>query len=171
MLPKLPATTLLITLLGACSSNVYLRDGVTDGDTFYLSQQALVDDDPLLQSWVRYSLAKSTCQLEMGGDNPARNSSFDCELVARRHLVDAWREQPPADRGRHAMYLNELLLIDRQGYLDEYVADHFRRREWQMPDDLELRAYRRWAHQRLPGHQPETRLVGSWNYATRVTRR
>ena len=47
----------------------------------------------MLQSWVSYSLTRSACQLQIGGDNPARASSFDCELMARQHLVETWQEQ------------------------------------------------------------------------------
>ena len=58
----------------ASGGEIYTRDGVTDGDTFYLAPRAWADDDPVLQSWVAYSLMKSTCQLEIGGDNPARKA-------------------------------------------------------------------------------------------------
>jgi hypothetical protein len=55
-------------LLVACNSEIYTRDGVTDGDSFYLAPQAFQDDDPVLQSWVAYSLMKSACQLDIGGE-------------------------------------------------------------------------------------------------------
>ena len=32
-------------------------------------------------------------KLELGGDNPARNSDYGCEFTARRHLLDAWERQ------------------------------------------------------------------------------
>ena len=155
-------------LLGGCNGDIYVRDGVTNGDTFYLSMVAVADDDPALQSWVRYSLAKSTCQLTIGGDNPARNSSYDCELTARRHLVEAWQEKLADGTGGEERYLNELALIADQGYLDEYVAHHFRKRHWDYPDNLQLSEYRRWEKRVLPRHEPQTRLTGSWNYAARV---
>lgn len=156
-------------LVGGCNGDIYLRDGVTNGDTFYLSNRAVGDDDPELQSWVRYSLAKSTCQLRMGGENPARNSSFDCELTARRHLVEAWQEKVAANTAGPGRYLDELALVAERGFLDEYVAHHFRRRDWDFPDDLELSEYRRWEKRVMPRHRPETRLTGSWNYQAAVT--
>jgi hypothetical protein len=82
-----------LLMLSACNSEIYVRDGVTDGDTFYLAERALTDDDPVLQSRVRYSLTKSTCQLQIGGENPARASSLECELSLRRMLLDAWNER------------------------------------------------------------------------------
>ena len=67
----------LLLVLAACNSSIYTKDGVTDGDTFYLAPRAWADDDPVLQSWVAYSLARSACQLEVGGDNPARIRDAD----------------------------------------------------------------------------------------------
>ena len=75
-----------LAALAACNGEIYVRDGVTDGDTFFLAERAMADGDPAYQSWVRYSLARSACQLQLGGDNPARQSSFECELSARRML-------------------------------------------------------------------------------------
>ena len=67
-----------LLLLVACSNDIYTRDGVTDGDTFYLAPRAFSDDDPVLQAWVAYSLMKSAWQREIGGDNPGRGNSGKC---------------------------------------------------------------------------------------------
>ena len=154
--------------IAACSGEVYVRDGVTDGDTFYLAERALSDDDPVLQSWVSYSLTISTCKLKIGGDNPARASSFDCEYAARRLLLDTWSDIKALDPTISSAYLDELELIRDAGFLDEYVARHFRRRHWQLPDDTDVTQYRRWQRNMLPEHRPRTRIVGSWNYARNV---
>lgn len=154
--------------ISACSGEIYVRDGVTDGDTFYLAERALTDDDPALQSWVGYSLARSTCQLKIGGDNPARASSFDCEISARRLLLENWADKQAADPTVTDRYLDELSMIHDAGFLDEYVARHFRRKHWQIPEDSDVGRYRRWQRQSLPAHRPRTRLIGSWNYARNV---
>ena len=155
-------TSLLV--LAACNNTVYTRDGVTDGDTFYLAPRAWADDDPVLQSWVRYSLAKSTCQLEIGGANPARNSDYGCELTARRHLVDAWEQH----RGEHTdardPYLDALLQVRQAGYLDEYTVRYFGHRDWVVPIEVRVDEFQRWQRQHLKGHRPQTRIIGSWNY-------
>jgi hypothetical protein len=158
-----------IVALAACNGEIYLRDGVTDGDTFYLSERAMADGDPAYQSWVRYSLARSACQLQLGGDNPARQSSFDCELTARRLLADAWREN--AGLIASDAYLDDLLTVAEAGYLEEHVAAEFSQHRWSLPDDLKLRDYRRWKRQALPGHAPETHITGAWNYASKVSAR
>jgi len=156
---------LFLSLVAGCSSEIYVRDGVTDGDTFYLPNHALTDDDPVLQSWVRYSLALSTCKLMIGGDNPARASSYDCELTARRHLVDAWVELR-GDAVDH--YLDTLANVRDDGWLPEYVAANLGRDEWVLPPDLDLDGYRHSADVPAARHRAETRIIGSWNYARNV---
>ena len=158
----------LILVLCACSGEIYVRDGVTDGDTFYLAERAISDDDPVLQSWVGYSLTKSTCQLQIGGSNPARESSFACELTARKLALDTWAEKRRLNPDLTDEYLDELLTINRAGFLDEYVAHHFRKAHWTLPDNIDVRAYRRWQRRNIPFHEPETRIIGSWNYAGNV---
>jgi hypothetical protein len=164
-LAALAATGLLAS---ACNGEIYVRDGVTDGDTFYLAERALIDSDPVLQSWVSYSLTRSVCQLELGGDNPARASSFDCELMARRHLLETWHERQAKNPDIKDTYLDELSAVQKEGYLPEYVAEHFRRRHWSLPSDLRRRAYREWRREHLNHHAPATHLAGSWNYARNV---
>lgn len=154
--------------IAGCSSEIYVRDGVTDGDTFYLADRALADDDPALQSWVSYSLTRSTCQLQIGGINPARASSFDCELAARRLMLETWTGKQMMNPLLADEYLDELVSIHRAGFLDEYVARHFRKRHWQLPEEIDIRAYRRWQRKNVPSHKPETQVVGSWNYARNV---
>ena len=148
----------------ALAGQVFTHDGVTDGDTFYLAPHAHVDDDPVLQSWVAYSLSRSTCQLEMGGENPARNSSYGCELTARRHLLDAWDAQRAEHPGAADDYLDALLLVREAGFLDEYTVRYFGKKHWQVPAEVDVPAFRRWQKQHLRGHRPRSRLIGSWNY-------
>ena len=164
------AWSMRILLLLAClpavalAGQVFTRDGVTDGDTFYLAPHAHLDDDPVLQSWVAYSLSRSTCQLEMGGDNPARNSSYGCEFTARRHLLDAWDAQRAEHVGASDDYLDALLRVRDAGFLDEYTVRYFGKKHWQVPAEVDVAAFRRWQKQHLKGHRPQSRLIGSWNY-------
>ena len=110
---------LALVVLAGCNNEIYVRDGVTDGDTFYLAPVAMVDTDPALQSWVAYSLTRSVCQLELGGENPARASSFDCEFRARDVLADAWAEHCAEDPAISDDYLDKLLAVRAAGFLGE----------------------------------------------------
>lgn len=154
-------------LLAACNSEIYTRDGVTDGDSFYLAPRAFQDDDPVLQSWVAYSLMKSTCQLEVGGEIPARASDFRCEIMAREHLLDAWEDQRREHEGAADRYLDSLAAVRAAGFLDEYTVHYFGRRNWRVPAELQADEFRRWRRMNLRRHEPETRLIGSWGYRQR----
>lgn len=155
---------LSLLVLAACNTSVYTKNGVTDGDTFYLAPRAWADDDPVLQSWVAYSLTRSACQLEIGGDNPARNSDYSCEFTARRHLVETWEEQRAEHIGAQDPYLDSLLRVRDAGFLDEYTVSFFGRRDWVVPTEVRIEEFHRWRARHLPGHRPQTRIIGSWNY-------
>lgn len=155
-------------LIVGCNHEIYLRNGVTDGDTFYLAPAASVDTDPALQSWVAYSLAKSVCQLELGGENPARQNSYGCEFTARVFLADTWAEHLAENPGISDVYLAELLAVREAGYLDEYTVYFFRRNNWQVPVEVDLSAFSVWRRRHLRGHRPQTRIIGHWGYNDKV---
>lgn len=154
----------LLCLLTACNTTIYTKDGVTDGDTFYLAPHAWADDDPVLQSWVAYSLVKSACQLELGGENPARNHDYGCEYTARRHLVDSWEQHRIEHPGIEDEYLDSLLRVRNAGYLDEYTVRFFGDKAWIVPAEVRVDEFRHWQRRHLDGHRPQTRIIGSWNY-------
>ena len=153
----------LFAILG-CSNDIYLKDGVTDGDTFSLALNALQDDDPALQSWVTYSLIKSACQLELGGNNPARASAYGCEFSARMRLLETWEEKLATDPAVEDDYLDQLLAVRNAGFLDEYTVHYFADDTWQVPAEVDIAAFRGWRRQHLGRHRPQTRLVGYWTY-------
>lgn len=146
---------------------------MTDGSRFTLSDAAWMDANPVLQSWVAYSLARSVCQLEVGGANPARNTSFECEHSSREILVERWAElggrpvmmpdAPPQLPG--ARYLDELTSVANAGYLAEYTWQFHKRGQWQRPAGLRLPEFSAWKAKHLtPRHRPRTRIMGSWSY-------
>jgi hypothetical protein len=157
----------MICLAAACNSSIYLRDGVTDGDTFYLAERALTEPDPAFQSWVSYSLARSTCQLHVDTDNPARANSYACELQGRQLLLQTWAEKKVENAALSDAYLDELSLAQASGYLPAYVAYYFGKPDWQLPGDADVPGFRKWRRSVMPGHKPKTILTGSWNYRSR----
>jgi len=159
---------LLLLPLVAGGSEIYTRDGVTDGDTFYLSPSAFTNNDPAFQSWVTYSLMKSTCQLEIGGENPARASSFDCEFKARSHLVNAWQEKLLQNSSITDEYLDALSEVQEAGFLGEYTVRFFSKKHWQLPEGLRVDAFQVWRKTNLRRHQPQTRIIGSWNFQPKL---
>jgi len=154
-------------VLAGCNPAVYVRDGVTDGDTFYLAPTAFTGD-PAVNSWVRFSLMRSACKLAVGGEIPSRVSTFDCEVKARSHLVDAWQEERIRNDSVEDVYLDALLAVRHAGFLDEYVVYYFGRPSWIVPDMLDEKGFRSYRRVHLRGHAPETRLIGSWGYGSAV---
>lgn len=164
-------TVLILCLaLAACDRGIYTRDGVTDGDTFYLAPAAFGNDNPAYQSWVTYSLIKSACQLKLDAPIPARASSFDCEFRSRRHLVNTWQEKLAVNQDIKDEYLDALAAVQAAGFLGEYTAHYFARDGWQLPDGLRTDEFRAWRRQHLRGHRPVTRITGSWNFQRKVVR-
>lgn len=154
----------LLLPLVASGSDIYTRDGVTDGDTFYLAPSAVTNDDPAYQSWVTYSLMKSTCQLEIGGENPARASSFACEFKARHHLVNTWQEKRQQNQTIADEYLDDLSKVQEAGFLAEYTTRFFGKKHWELPEGLRGNEFQAWRKKHLRRHRPMTRITGSWNY-------
>ncbi len=165
---KLSMTLLAVCLLAACNHGIYVKEGVTDGDTFYLAPQAFTDPDPVLSAWASYSLTKSACQLEIGGETPSRSSSYGCELTARQHLLDTWADQRASHAGAADDYLDTLTTVREAGFLDEYVVFYFRSEGWQVPSEVDMPRFARWQRRHLDDHKAVTRIVGSWNYHERV---
>lgn len=159
---------LVLLPLVANSGEIYTRDGVTDGDTFYLAPHAFDNDDPAFQSWVTYSLMKSACQLEIGGENPARASSFECELRSRRHLILAWQEKQQENQEINDDYLDTLSAVLEARFLAEYTVEYFGKKHWTLPTGLRAVEFRAWRRKNLRGHKPVTQLIGSWNYRNKV---
>lgn len=159
---------LLLLPVVTLGGEVFTRDGVTDGDTFYLAPQAAINNDPAYQSWVTYSLIKSACQVKLGGENPARASSFDCEFRSRRQLANAWEEKRQIDPSISDAYLDTLTEIEYAGFLAEYTAVYFPQRNWQLPEGLRLEEFQAWRARHLRGHRARTQVTGSWNYKSKV---
>jgi hypothetical protein len=150
--------------LASCGRNSLIIDQQDDGDTFVLANSALESSDPVTQSWVAYSLAISACQLRAGGENPARATSFNCEVTARRLLLDKWDEIGAVDPSLDDAYLVKLDEVQQAGFLSEYVVRYFRQRDWELPDELNMHAFRVWSVDNLYRHQPQTQLTGTWSF-------
>jgi len=157
-----------LLFVAACNHGIYTRDGVTDGDTFYLSPTAFANDDPAYQSWVAYSLMKTTCQLALGGENPARTNSFDCEFTARRHLANAWDEQSFNNQSISDDYLDLLSVVNEAGFLAEYTSHYLGQGDWVLPEGLRRNEFREWRRKELRRHRAKTHLTGSWNFKAKV---
>ncbi len=89
--------------------------------------------------------------------------------MARRLLLDTWLEKQTENPDLADEYLDDLSRVHDVGYLDEYIARYFGKRHWELPNDLDETAFNKWRRKNLRGHKPQTRIIGSWNYARKVT--
>jgi hypothetical protein len=83
-------------------------------------------------------------------------------------MLETWQEKKIFDPTPEDAYLDALSTVQDAGYLDEYVVRYLGKSHWSVPGDLEDKAFRQWAAAKLPRHRPETRIIGSWNYARKV---
>ncbi len=155
---------IVLVALSACRDDIYVRNGVTGGDRFHISPQQLLAEDPVQQSWIAYSLAKSVCQLELDDDNPARANSFGCEFSSRLHLLDEWQQQRTLTPGIRDDYLDTLAMVRDEAFLDEYVVYFFGKKNWIVPAEIEQSAFGKWRRKHLRGHKTDTRVIGSWSF-------
>lgn len=143
-----------------CGVQVYNFGGAGRGTKFILPPGPAQSRSAVIQSWVAYSLALSTCQLEMGGELPSSNTSFDCERRARKVLIERW--QGRLNPSEMDDYLDELASVQTADLLGEYVWVFLRERSWQRPQGLDLERFGKWRRQHLGWHRPKTRIIGYW---------
>ena len=152
-----------LTGLAGCGLQIYNFGGYGRGNDFYLPAGAAMNSDPVVQSWIAYSLSRSTCQLEIGGETPSSNTSFECELRSRRVLLDRWLER--SDSTVQDDYLDLLGRVRAEQLLGDYVWVYLRERTWEEPDGLELERFAAWRSDNFPRalwHRPQTRIIGYW---------
>lgn len=135
------------------------------------STAAIIIDDTLdkkntsvLAGWMVYAGARALWIdgkfLETFPDQGTYRYSFSEELDARKNLINFWlslKKKPPAPIDP---YFDQLVDIDRAGFLREYVWVYFFSDHWlETPDGLQLDKFNKWKHENQPGHQAQTRAI------------
>lgn len=159
-----PVLVLGMLSISGCGVPIYNFGGHGKGSDFYIPMGAASNGSPVVQSWIAYSLARSTCQLGIGGDKPYANTSFDCELRPRRVLVERWSEKEVVigEDAETDAYLDLLVRIYDENLLHEYVWVYLRDNSWIAPEGLELERFDSWRRENLGWHRPKTRIIGYW---------
>jgi hypothetical protein len=159
--PLLFAAILLVAgALGCGGLQVYNFGGEGRGQAFHVPAAAAMNESAIVQSWIAYSLTRSTCKLEIGGEQPSANHSYECELRPRRVLAKRWAERMDSPDTDAALDL--MVRVDQAGLLEEYVWHYFQRDGWVRPEGLEMERFDRFRRAELGWHRPTTRLIGYW---------
>lgn len=83
--------------------------------------------------------------------------SFSEEFTGRESLVNIWGELKVSDPLLEDRYLDDLLLVQSNGFLREYVWTYFGNDSWEMPqEDFKFQKFAEWHAINLSGHSPET---------------
>lgn len=82
--------------------------------------------------------------------------TYEAELHARQLQLEIWREAN--ERSPLSLkYMDELQLVEKAGFMREYLWQHHRRETWDTPPgDLRVEQFLNWQSHNIPGHTPQT---------------
>ncbi len=163
-------------LLGvACQATFLLAGDSTNPPTIpIIIDESLTND--AAAAWLGYALVRTYWfEVEFSSRHPEASEyqySFDEELEARSDCAKMWRKFKKDQPKLKDKYLDELLAIEKAGFLREYVWCDYYTREWYpQPQDLKMEEFRKWAAKHLKNRKPETRAVAEiqgkpapWDY-------
>lgn len=84
--------------------------------------------------------------------------TFTEEVEARKGCAGLWREVRAKD-GLTNRYLDDLVAVEEEDFLREYIWTYLKDVTWVQPEGLRLPEFDRWRSINLRDHRPETRAV------------
>lgn len=115
-----------------------------------------------LAPWLVYAGERSIwMETKFYQEHPSESSyryTFREELEARDYCARFWMKVKEKD-GLQNRYLDDLIMVQKSGFLREYIWSYFRSDDWVKPEDLRLDDFDKWRYVHLRGHIPETRTV------------
>ena len=132
------------------------EDDITEEEKF----DVLVDDESYC-AWYSY-LTEVTV---LGGSSLGFNGQYEgniyqpnykYELKGRKALIKKWKEIKQKNPSAKNKSLDELIKVDKAGFMKEYVWDSFKKKFWEKPLGLRLKLYKEWKMKNIPHHHPET---------------
>jgi hypothetical protein len=113
-----------------------------------------------LPAWLIYAGERSLwMKTKFYQEHPSASSyryTFREELDARNYCSRIWIELKEKN-GLQNRYLDDLILVQKSGFLPEYVWSYFRSDDWVKPEGLLLDDFDKWRSVHLTEHIPETR--------------
>ncbi len=81
--------------------------------------------------------------------------TFEEEVYARTHFAkDSVKHLKGGPSKLVRNYVQELDLVHKEGWMNEYVWTHYRQKSWGLPEGLRLEEYNDWAKQKIKNHKP-----------------
>ncbi len=129
----------------------------------------IVPDETLMKeendrssAWLGYLLARAGWLKENVNldsiDVTSYQISFDEEAYAREAMANIWSELKVDNPEETDRYLDELALINENGFIREYVWIYLQKPYWKsIPKNLNLQEFLKWSSDMIPVHKIETR--------------
>jgi hypothetical protein len=133
--------------------------------TIVFDHRAIVlmrENKALVAPWTTYALMLYACSSTSRGNGNEDAPTFACEVEARDFTADSWAREKTKDPKAVDAYLDDLLKVKNNGFLEAYVKYYFPRPEW---GDIAVANYSDflvWKVKNLSAHVSETRLIASF---------
>ncbi len=167
-LKKVAVLSAMFSLLNV---GILYADAATTEDNAAIEEalsHVLLDDSlfeegkqPVMAVWITYALSRLAWirknAPEVTEEPTYHVSFFEEELSGRESLIKAWGELQDKDPSLKDPYLDELLIVYKNGYLKEYVWYYLWEEDWGEPsEEVRMEEFIDWQDANLPGHQAET---------------
>jgi len=138
---------IILTVISGCKS----------GGTYRVTLDPSIDDIYLQNAWISYTAPIRTDMYQFNRRNSANDYyvPFHVELNARYNLMNFYLFA----KNEHQLYdtyIEELIIIQAFGKLNEYVFFSFNPGNWINDKNFEKNSYLEWMNNNLPEHIPQT---------------
>jgi len=100
--------------------------------------------------WLAYGLS-----LAAWDANCEDNSNlYEREVYARESTAKVWEELRANGDTVVDKELDELVLVEKSGYIREYVWNFLRKSDWKKPANLRINDFVVWKNKNIPNHSP-----------------
>jgi len=125
---------------------------------------SIIGDSKLTAAWLAYGGTRGFWyEEEFFQQYPNENNyryTFHEELEARRSLAQVWHELSQEDSSIQDKYLDELVVVCKNGYIKEYVLLYFKQTYWKVDEDsLRMNEFISWAEDNIPNHNLKTLAI------------
>jgi len=133
------------------------------GDLSMVLNESLTTEHPgVMGAWLVYGgsrLAWQNGKFKENFPNARRYQfTYEEELESRTAMATVWKELKGKDDTLKEPYLDDLIKVEENGFLKEYVWQINRSERWKKPTGLKLEEFKTWGRKNIPKHKPQTRV-------------